>query len=92
MATALEEMRDTVLETVEDVRAYLASPEGQRLRNTVAAALVAAAPFVSRMPFMRMSRLGRLIGMAGGTAVIIKVAELIRDWEGKPETAGPPLD
>jgi hypothetical protein len=71
----------------EDILAYLASPEGQRLRRIVAAGLIASAPFVSRLPVFRASRLGRLVGLAGGTAVIVKVAGVIRDWEPRPAQA-----
>lgn len=73
---------------LQDVRAFLASPEGQRLRNIVATGLIVAAPFVSRLPMFRASRLGRLVGFAGGAAVIVKVANLIRDWEPQPVQAG----
>jgi hypothetical protein len=71
----------------EDARAYLASPEGQRLRNMVATGLILAAPFVSRLPVFRASRLGRLVGLTGGAAVIVKVANMIRDWEPRPVQA-----
>jgi hypothetical protein len=72
---------------LEDVRVYLASPEGQRLRRIVAAGLIASSPFVSRLPVFRASRLGRLVGLAGGAALIVKVANLIRDWEPRPAQA-----
>jgi hypothetical protein len=72
---------------VEDVRAFLASPEGQRLRRVVATGLIAAAPLVSRLPVFRASRLGRLVGLAGGAALIVKVADVIRDWEPRPAQA-----
>jgi hypothetical protein len=73
---------------LQDARAFLASPEGQRLRRIVAAGLIASAPFVSRLPVFRASRLGRLVGLAGGAAVIVKVAGVIRDWEPRPAQAG----
>jgi len=73
---------------LQDVRAFLASSEGQRLRNMVATGLIVAAPFVSRLPMFRASRLGRLVGFAGGAAVIVKVANLIRDWEPQPVQTG----
>jgi hypothetical protein len=79
--TPVDELRRVVLETVGDIRAFLASPEGRRLRSRVASGLVIAAPALARLPWMRASRLGRLVGMAGGAALIVKLAELIRDWE-----------
>jgi hypothetical protein len=54
----------------------------------VATGLIAAAPFVSRLPVFRASRLGRLVGLTGGAALIVKVAHLIRDWEPRPAQAG----
>ena len=70
-----------------DARAFLASPEGQRFRNMVATGLIVAAPFVSRLPVFRASRLGRLVGLTGGAALIVKVAQVIRDWEPRPVQA-----
>jgi hypothetical protein len=72
---------------LEDVRAFLASPEGQRLRTIVATGLIAVAPLVSRLPVFRASRFGRFVGIAGGTALIVKLADLIRDWEPRPAQA-----
>jgi hypothetical protein len=72
---------------LDDARAYLASPEGQRFRNMVATGLIVAAPFVSRLPVFRATLLGRLVGLTGGAAVIVKVANLIRDWEPRPVQA-----
>jgi hypothetical protein len=73
---------------IEDVRAFLASPEGQRYRRILATGLIAAAPLISRLPLFRASRLGRLVGLAGGAALIVKAAELIRDWEPRPAQTG----
>jgi hypothetical protein len=84
LVTELEQEARNVL---ADVRAYLASPEGQRVRATVATGLIAAAPFVFRLPVFRATPLGRLIGFAGGAALMIKAAELIRDWEPRPAQA-----
>jgi hypothetical protein len=72
----------------EEVRAFLASPEGQRFRAAVATGLIAAAPIIARLPVFQASRLGRLIGLAGGAALIVKVAHMIRDWEPRPAQTG----
>ncbi|HZA27794.1 MAG TPA: hypothetical protein VE915_09190 [Actinomycetota bacterium] len=86
MATAelARELRREARTLVEDARAFLASPEGEHLRRIVATGLIVAAPFVSRLPVFRASRLGRLVGLAGGAAVIVKLANMIRDWEPTP--------
>jgi hypothetical protein len=89
--TSVDDLRRAALEAVGDIRAYLASPEGQRLRSRVASGLVIAAPVLARLPLMRVSRLGRLVGMAGGAALIVKLAELIRDWEPEPGTEVEPI-
>lgn len=85
LARELEQEARTLL---EEVRAFLASPEGQRLRAAVATGLIVAAPIISRLPVFQASRLGRLIGLAGGTALIVKVAHMIRDWEAQPAQTG----
>ena len=72
---------------LEDVRVFLASPEGQRYRRMVATGLIAAAPLISRLPMFRATPLGRIVGLAGGAALIVKAAEMIRDWEPRPVQA-----
>lgn len=47
----------------------------------MAAALIVAAPAIARHPYVRSTRLLRLVGVAGGAALIVKAAEAIRDWE-----------
>jgi len=86
----VDSVRDTVLAAVDDTRVYLASPQGRRMRRRVAAGLMVAAPVVARMPFMKAGRLGRFVGMAGGAALIVKAAELLRDWEPVPEARTTP--
>ena len=74
-------------EAFELAKDYLASPSGRQARTTLAAGMIAAAPFVMRLPVVRAHPLGRLIAFAGGAAAVIKAAELIRDWE--PTVARP---
>lgn len=84
----IERVLEAAGELVDDVKEYLASPEGRRLRGYVAAALLAFAPAIPRMPIVRRTWVGKAIGFAGGTALIIKVAQAIRDWEARPDLAG----
>lgn len=77
----VEAVGGVAAEAVDSVVDYLDSDEGRRLRRVAAAGLIAAAPFVSRLPWVRATPLGRLIGVAGGAALVVKAAELIRDWE-----------
>jgi hypothetical protein len=58
----------------------LESPAGRRIRRGVAAGLIVAAPLITRHRIFRMTPL-RLLGMAGGAALVVKAAEYIRDWE-----------
>ena len=83
--TNVDEIRDQAVRAWNDVQDYLASDEGRRMRAKVAAGLMVAAPLIARLPVMRASKLGKLIGFAGGAALVVKAAEMIRDWE--PATA-----
>jgi hypothetical protein len=79
--TVFADVQEMLRGAVTEVKAYLASPEGQRMRSRAATGLILAAPVISRLPWMRVSRLGRLVGLAGGAALLVKVGELIREWE-----------
>jgi len=67
--------------TIDELLAFLESPAGRRLRRGVAAGLIVSVPIVMRIPGLRRSPLGRLIEGAGGAVLVVKLAELIRDWE-----------
>ena len=71
----------TVEEALESARDYLASDRGRRARAILAAGMIAAAPLVMRIPAVRAHPVGRLLAFVGGAAVVVKAAELIRDWE-----------
>lgn len=71
----------------DEARAWLATPQGRRLRALAAQAIIVTAPAVLRHPFFKTPA-GRLVQAAGGAALLVKVAELLRDWE--PELAPPP--
>ena len=78
------ELEDAVERGVDEARAWLISDRGRRYRTIVAGALVLAGPVILRHPIFR-TPLGKIVGMAGGAALVAKVADLIRDWE--PATA-----
>ena len=72
---------ERALETGTDqAKAWLDSPDGRRYRAYAAQALVLAAPVILRHPFFK-TPVGRLVELAGGAALLAKVADLIRDWE-----------
>ena len=77
----IEELGRRLERGIEDVRAYLASPEGQELRRRIAQVAVIAAPLLFRMRFFRASPIGRVLGLVGGAALLVKLAEALRDWE-----------
>ena len=81
MNERLQEIADRVDVTVDELLAFLDSPAGRRLRRYLATALIISVPLVMRIPGLRRSPIGRLIEVGGGAVVIVKLAELIRDWE-----------
>ena len=66
---------------VTEFRRYMASPEGRELRRRVAQVAIIAAPLLFRFKFIRLNPVGRLIGLVGGAALLVKLAEALRDWE-----------
>ena len=81
MAERLHEIAERLDTSVEELLSFLDSPAGRRLRSMLATGLILSVPLVMRIPGLRRSPIGRLIEVAGGTAIIVKVAEMIRDWE-----------
>ena len=69
---------------VDRTRAWLATPEGRRFRQNAARVLIVASPLILRMRVFRATPVGRLIELAGGTAILLKVADAIRNWEPTP--------
>jgi hypothetical protein len=77
----VEEIGDAISDAARVVREYLASPRGRRMRARVATGLILSAPLIARFPVVKASRVGRVLGVAGGAALLVKLAELIRDWD-----------
>ncbi len=72
---------ESVLESgVDEAKAWLASPRGKEARALAARLMIVAAPFFLRGRLFK-TPVGRLIEVAGGAAFLIKVAEILRDWE-----------
>jgi len=76
---------DAVAEAARDFgragREFLASEQGRRLRRGLAAALILGAPLAGELPVVRRTALGRVLRFAGATALVVKGAEWIRDWD-----------
>lgn len=81
MNERLHEIAERLDTTVEDVLELLDSPTGRQLRRVLATGLILSVPLIMRIPGLRRSPIGRLVEVAGGAALVVKLAELIRDWE-----------
>jgi hypothetical protein len=84
MDQLVRELEEVVVGGVDATKAWLDSPQGRRYREITARALVVGAPILLKHPFFK-TPLGRLVEFAGGAALVMKVADVIRDWE--PATA-----
>jgi hypothetical protein len=73
--------RATVTISAEQVQRFLASDAGRRLRVALAAGLVLSAPLLFRMPVLRRYPLLRILEMLGGAALLVKLAEALREWD-----------
>jgi hypothetical protein len=72
----------------EDLLEFLESPSGRRVRNVLAGAVIVSVPLIMRVPGLKRSPLGRLVAMTGGSAILIGIAEAIRDWERSESSKG----
>jgi hypothetical protein len=90
MNEQLREIADRIDTTVEELLAFLDSPSGRRLRRYLATGLIISVPLVMRMPWLRRTPAGRLIELGGGAALVVKFAEMIRDWEREEDAATHP--
>lgn len=91
MNQRLREIATRAGTSVEDVLEYLDSPAGRQLRRRVATGLIVSVPIVMRIPGLQKTALVRVVELAGGATLVMKLAELIRDWEhGHEEPAGLP--
>lgn len=81
MNAQLQEIADRIDTTVDELLAFLDSPAGRRLRKHLATGLIVSVPLVMRLPWLKRTPIGKLIELGGGAALLVKLAELIRDWE-----------
>jgi hypothetical protein len=81
MKDALRTIADRTGAAVDEVAEFLDSPAGRRLRRMLATGLIVSVPLIMRIPGLRRTFLGKAVELTGGAALIVKVAELIRDWE-----------
>jgi hypothetical protein len=86
----LQEIADRVDASIEDLISFLDSPSGRRLRGRLATGLIVSVPLIMRIPGLKRSPIGRLIELGGGAVLLIKLAELLRDWERRGDGHGEP--
>jgi hypothetical protein len=77
----LQELSDWLDTSADEVLAFLDSPGGRRLRRIVATGMILSIPLLMRLPGLRRSPIGKLLEVTGGAALVVKLAEMIRDWE-----------
>jgi hypothetical protein len=81
--------------TVDEFLVFLDSPPGRRLRRIVATGMILSVPLVMRLPGLRRTPIGRAVELLGGAALVVRLAEAIRDWEragGSTVGPGPVID
>jgi hypothetical protein len=83
--TRFHEIAERAEITVDELLEFLDSPTGRRLRNAVAMGLIVSVPVIMRIPGLKRSPIGRLVEFTGGAAIVMKIAEVIRDWERSQE-------
>jgi hypothetical protein len=77
----LQELSEWLDTSAEEVLAFLDSPGGRRLRRILATGMILSIPLLVRLPGLRRSPIGKLLELTGGAALVVKLAEMIRDWE-----------
>ena len=85
----MREITSRVGTSVDELLEFLDSPAGRKLRRQVATGLILSVPLVMRIPGLRKTPLGRLVEVAGGATLVVKLAELLRDWERGHEQPAP---
>jgi hypothetical protein len=75
---------EAAADLAEEARTLLATEQGRRMRAVLAGTLIMGAPVLSRLPILRRTLLGRLLGAAALAALVVKGAEWVRDWEPRP--------
>jgi hypothetical protein len=67
--------------SVQDLQTLMASETGRKLRRLIAGGVIVTAPLLFRSPGLRRYPLFRALELIGGVALVIKLAEALRDWE-----------
>jgi hypothetical protein len=68
-------------DAIDQLRHYLATPAGRRMQRAVGLAFIVGSPLIFRLPGLRRHWAMRALELAGGAVLLVKLGELIRDWE-----------
>jgi hypothetical protein len=70
-----------------NVRDFMGSDSGRRIRHNLATIVIVGAPILSELPLVRKTPVGRLLRIGAVGVLVVKGAEWLRDWE--PTNEGP---
>ena len=90
-----KELAERANMSLDEFLSFLDSPAGRRLRRVVATGMIVSIPLVMRIPGLRRSPIGRAVELVGGAALVVRLAEAVRDWEhagGPGGGSGPVID
>jgi hypothetical protein len=81
MDERIRRVGNTIVVTAAHARAFLQTPAGRKYRRYVAGGLILTAPMLFRIPGLRRLSFIRVLEAIGGAALLVKVAEALREWE-----------
>jgi hypothetical protein len=81
MDDRIQRVGNTVVVTAAQVQGFLHTPAGRKFRRYLAGGLILTAPLLFRIPGLRRLPFIRVLEAIGGAALLVKMAEALRDWE-----------
>jgi hypothetical protein len=81
MDERIRRVGNTVVVTSAQVRDFLNTPAGRKFRRYLAGGLILTTPLLFRIPGLRRLPFIRVLEALGGAALLVKMAEALRDWE-----------
>jgi hypothetical protein len=79
--SAARRVGDRIQIEAREITRFLSSPAGRRMRGVLAGAIILTAPAIFRIPVLRRHPLIRALEFLGGAALVVRFAEVLRDWE-----------
>jgi hypothetical protein len=81
MDDRIRRVGNKVVVTATQARDFFHTPAGRKFRRYLAGGLIITAPLIFRIPGLRRTPFIRTLEAIGGAAIIVKLAEALRDWE-----------